>query len=377
MGFDTTNPAFNSCANSATQDPVVKDLCGAVADLTGSPPSPPYAGHNDTEMLYVASLAKIFAVYVAFELRKRVQMQAKSMIKEGLSTAKAGWEKRVFSELKKGWQPKLDAAFPGLPSGLFPKLADIFVLSTAGDATFVEASPAVTDADLDAIKVRNPKTGVVNVDPENGTPIGKYRDWMRLMLRWSNDEAASKCILPLSYPYINGVLGSAGFFDKSAKNGLWLSGDYEGNDWIPGPGNRAGQPLTPRWAVIQKTKAGNRTKSNMMGTAFQIARFMTALDQGKLVDTASSAEIINLATGAHGIGSYIQGALAGARDGIVLASKIGYGDDSVSHDCAIVAGSAPVIRYVSVILGSPPVNGRADFEQLAVAYNDCVAARHP
>jgi beta-lactamase family protein len=313
-------------------------------------------------MLYVGSLAKIFSVYVAFELKKRVQMQAKSMIAQGLSTAKKGWEQKVFDVLKKGWQPKLNAAFPSLPHE-FPQLAKIFVLTTAGDVTFTEASPALSDADLDAIG-------------ELGVPKGKYRDWMRLMLRWSNNTAASLTIRPLSYPYINGVLGSAGFFDSTAKTGLWLSGDYAGNDWQPGAGNPAGQKLTSRWATLQ-----HRAKSNMVGTALQVTRFMTAMAQGKLTDSAASADMRSIATGADGIGSYVQSALASASPARVtskVVSKIGYGDDSFSHDGAIVTATSPSsVQYAVAILGSPPSKGRADLDQLAVAYHDCIVARHP
>jgi subtilisin family serine protease len=364
VSFDTTNTVLSNCANTAAQDPTVADLCSGAADLTGNPASPPYAGHNDSDMVYVGSLAKIFSVYVAFELRKRLEMQAKSMIAAGLPTTTTRWEERVFSELKRVWKPKLDAAFPGLPSG-FPKLADIFVVSNSGDVSFAEASPPVSDADLDTIG-------------EFGNPRGKYRDWMRLMLRWSNNTSASKCILPLSYPYINGVLGSAGFFDKSTKAGLWLSGDYGGHDWQSGAGNPAGQALTARWARSQ-----NRTKSNFTATALQLVRFMTALAQGKLVDATSSANMMSIANGAAGIGSYILGALATAspaRSFSSVISKIGFGDDSFSHDCAIVtanSASGSTIRYTVAILGSPPSKGRTDLDQLEVAYHDCIVVRHP
>jgi hypothetical protein len=169
------------------------------------------------------------------------------------------------------------------------------------------------------------------------------------------------------------VLGSTGFFDKSAKAGLWLSGDYLGNDWVPSPGI-AGHPLTARWAKLQ-----NRTKSNMMGTALQVVRFMTALAQGKLTDATSSTNMISIATGASGIGSYVQGALASAsprRSFSSVVSKIGYGDDSFSHDCAIVTASTPAIRYSVAILGSPPSKGRSDFDQLEVAFHDYIVSRH-
>src|ERR1700674_1591120 len=304
LSFDLTNSDLNSCAGTASTKPEVTKLCGAVVDLTAAPSLPAYVGHNDTEMLYVGSLAKLYAVYVAYELRQRVEMQTKKMISSGLSTATAGWEIQVFDALKKAWQPKLDAAFPSLPKR-FPDLPGIFALSQAGDVSFAEQSPAV---DPDAIG-------------EFGSVKGKYRDWMRVMLRWSNNEAASKCILALSYPYINGVLASAGFFDGSA--GLWLSGDYQTHDWQSGPSNPAGQPLSARWAKLQ-----NRSKSNFTATARQVARFMTLLAQGKLVNSASSADIINMMTGADGIGRYIKAALNGAtppRPVTSVASKIGFG----------------------------------------------------
>jgi len=293
------------------------------------------------------------------------------MINNGLSTATAGWETKVFNELRKSWQPKLNAAFPGLPSGL-PQFANIFVLSATGDASFTENSPPVSDADLDVIG-------------EKGSPKGKYRDWLRLMLRWSNNEASSNVIVPLSYPYINGLLASAGFFDSTSKNGLWLSADYESHDWVPGPGNKAGQALTSRWARAQATSAGNRVKSNITGTALQVARFMTALAQGKLVDSTSSTEMIGMMTETVAWHSYIKEGFDGAtpkRPSTSVISKIGYGDDKFSHDCAIVQvdrGGDPTrtLRFVEVILGSPPAKARADLSQLAVAYYDCIAARHP
>ncbi len=48
-------------------------LCAALVDLTGAPVMPPYTGLNDKEMIYAASLPKIFTMYAAFALRARVQ----------------------------------------------------------------------------------------------------------------------------------------------------------------------------------------------------------------------------------------------------------------------------------------------------------------
>lgn len=92
-------------------------------------------------MLYVGSLVKIYPLLAAFELRRRVTWQAKKdMIKIGLSTTTtAGWQNKVFAELKKVWQPRLDAAFRdrGLLSK-FPKLAEVVEFSPDGTAQLRE-----------------------------------------------------------------------------------------------------------------------------------------------------------------------------------------------------------------------------------------------
>lgn len=372
LSLDMANEPFSSCAGVVENNPVTKPMCGAIADVTGNPDLPAFYAHNPADMLYVGSLAKIYAMYVAFELRKRVEEQAKDMIRLGLSTAIADWESQVFTTLERAWKPRLRKAFPGLPEAM-PKFSEIFVLSATGKASFAENDPPLTDADLDC------RPGNPPLSPEFKNPPGKFRDWMRLMLRWSNNEAASKCIRALGYPYINGVLGAAGFFNESSRTGLWLSGDYQHHDWLKA--NRAGQPLSPRWARLQR-----REMTNFAGTAFQVARMLTLLAQERLVDKESSTAMLRLMTGAAGIGSYVVGGLAKAappRALTAIASKIGYGNEKppFSHDCAIVRvdrGSDPArpIRYVVVTLGSHPHQARADLGTMAVHFHDCVATRN-
>ena len=374
LGREMTNQEFINCASVVESDPDTSEMCGAVADLTGDPELPVFYAHNPLDMLYVASLVKIYPFYVAFELRRRVQQQTREMIKLGLSTATAGWERQVFAALEKAWKPKLKAAFPAFPEGM-PKFADIFVLSPTGEVKFAQSDPPLTNADLD-FRPPNSKPGRPPISPEYKTPPGKFLDWMRLMLRWSNNEAASKCIRALSYPYINGVLGGAGFFDSKTRAGLWLSGDYLGNDWLKADG--AAQPLSPRWARLQA-----RRVTNFGGNALQVARMMMFI--------ARSPEMISLMTGVDGIGSYIREGLAGAspaRAFTAIASKIGCGDEvpapacGFSHDCAIVridrgGDPAKTIRYMVVALGEPPGRARADLHKMVVRFHDCVVARHP
>jgi hypothetical protein len=367
LTFDTSNASFNSCENTTSGDPTTKDMCGAVVDLTGNPANPVYAGHNDSLMLYVGSMAKLFAMYVAFELKLRVEMQAKKMIAQKLvSTSTSGWEKNVFDALKKAWKPKLDGMFPSLPSGM-PDFANIVSLSTAGDASF---QTKLTANQIDTVK--------------DGTPQGSFGDWMKSMMRWSNNNAAAKCISAISYPYINGVLGSAGFFTSG--NGLWVSGNYGGNDWLGGPGNKAGQNLDPHFATAQ-----GRAKSNFTGTALQVARLLTLMAQGRLVDSSASSDMIDTmsngildpSTGQSGDNCFIKMMLDAAtppRPYKSFHTKIGIGKgDGFRHDSGILEvdrGASPTLRFIEVILGSPPAN-TAGFFTLTVGYYDCLVAQHP
>jgi hypothetical protein len=358
IALDRTNATMNAMMATLAADPTMSHLCAALVDLTDNPSKPPYAGFNDQDMLYVGSLQKISAMYAAFELRARVLQEITAEIGAGLSPGASGWEQPALAKLTAAWRPKLRAAFPALPDG-FPVLSAILAFGRSNTVDIDAASPPLSDSDIDTIG-------------EFGAPRGNYHDWMRAMLRWSNNAAAGRCIRPLSYPYINGALAGAGFFDATQHTGLWLSGDYEGHDWHPT--NGAGQPLSPRWRTAQ-----GRHASNFTGTAFQVARLMTLLATDRLVDAAASQAMRGLMTGADGIGSYVKAALDDdARAVTSVLSKIGYGDDERSHDCAIVERKAggKTLRYVVVALGSTP-RTRADLDRLILRLDNIILALHP
>jgi hypothetical protein len=351
MPREMTNQSFIDCIERAAKPADVTGMCAAVIDLSGDPALPAYAGHHDTDMLYVGSIAKLFAAYTAFELRGRVQRHARNMISAGLPTTDPRWQGKVFADLESAWQPQLDAAFPRpLPRG-FPKLATILELSPDGEARFLENSPQLTFDELDKIG-------------ESGRPKGKFLDWMKLALGWSNDAAAARFISALSYPYINGVLGSAGFFDKSSNTGLWVSGNFAGDDWRPS--DLAGRPLSPRWQ-----KPGHKV-SNFTGTALQTARFLGLLAQCRLVDSRASCELTEI----MGVPFFREG-LSNARPVrpvVSIIGKVGIGAwDARLHDAVIVTVS-PAIKYVMAVLGSPP--DRTGLDKLEVALHDCVVSRH-
>jgi hypothetical protein len=105
-----------------------------------------------------------------------------------------------------------------------------------------------------------------------------------------------------------------------------------------------------------------------------------------LVDGDSSTDMLRIMNATDGgIGSYIRHALTHAtppRPFTSIRSKIGFGNDRFSHDCAVVrvargADPAHDLKYVSVVLGSPPARARRDLEKLAVQFHDCITARYP
>lgn len=352
LTLDKTNAHLNKEMKRLAAIPKLKDMCAAIVDLT-DPIKLPYAGLNDDEMLYVASIEKISAMYAAFELRSRVRAHVANAIADGISTRKSHWERTIVKQLETAWKPILNATFPKkLPKG-FPKLTEIFTFSNAGEVDFKSTKK----------KVNLDKRG------EFGSVSDlEFLDCMKLMLRWSNNRAADKCIIALSYPYINGSLAGVGLFDAKAKLGMWLSGSYRGNDW-----KGAAIALTPRWAMLQKRKV-----SNFTATARQTATLMTLVAKDKLVDAQASQEMRNLLDGASGIGSYVKAALDNdGRASNIIFSKIGYGNDKRSHDCAIVERtvSGKTLRYVVVGLGSEP-RDRRELSRLFVELDKCIVSLH-
>lgn len=343
-------------------------LCTALADVTGAPSSVPFASLHEDENVYVGSLSKVGVMYAAFALRARVQAFADAARANGVTTAP-----ELFRLIECAWSPKLRALFPAHPTKSFknnqdvtvPQVDKIFTLSPGGKIEFAIASPAITDADLDGVG-------------DKGAPIGLFHEWMRLMMRLSNNTAAGNCILALGYFYINGLFARSGFF--AAGQGLWISGDYAGHDWVKTEtervANAAGIALAPRWASAQ-----GRRKSNFVGDALQVGRLMTAMAQDKLVDAAACAEMRRLANQlSGGIGSYAGSALtAVGRTQTALSSKIGFGDDRFSHDCVIIerAVGGKHLRYAAVVLGSAPAKDRRDLSDLFVLLDAAVVERNP
>jgi hypothetical protein len=361
-GFLRLDAKLDDAMNALKADPDAKDMCVAVVDLRPRPGVVDglYEGYNDDDMLYVASLQKISPLYAAFELRARVRKHVKGAVAAGLTADAAGW-KKMQADLKAAWQPKLNAAFRTLPPG-FPDLAQIFTVSPPGDVDFATNNMSLGD-----------------LDTSTSSSTDKFFESLWRMVRWSDDDAASKCILALSYPYINGLLGAAGFFQPASllipANGLWISGNYSNiaKDWKPDHTSddaNAGQLKSPRWQTT------TRPKTNFGGTARQVARMFALLAMDRLVndadpdinaadpdtnkeirDVLSGADLNDHKPGSTGFGSFIEQALfVAGRPHDAVFSKIGIGKgDNLLHDGGIVERTLGGVksRYAVTALGSP------------------------
>lgn len=369
VNLDSANATMTAAFVPVTTS-TANHLCAAVADVTGAPASAAFASLNEQEMVYVGSLMKVTVMYAAFALKARVQAMADAARTNGVST-----QADLFGMIRRAWTPKLIALFPTRSLTSFgntqdvtiPQLDTLFTLSAAGKIEFAVASPALTNANLDSAG-------------EFGVPPGKFHDWMRLMMRWSNNTAASRCVLALGYFYINGLFANSGFFDGASGKGLWVSGDYQGHDWVKSAAekaaNAAGVALTPRWATAQ-----GRQKSNFVANTLQLGRLMSAMAMDTLVDAPACSEMRTLADQTMGgIGSYARAALnAVGRTQDALSSKIGFGDDSFSHDCAIVERTVngKHLRYAAVVFGSAPARSRKDLGELFVLLDETVVVHNP
>ncbi|MHA6892361.1 serine hydrolase [Ralstonia pseudosolanacearum] len=361
--------ALNAAARPVTTTPAVNELCAALVDLTDNPANPPFFGMHENDMLYPASLCKVLAMYAAFALKDRIQALGDAARNRGAPVTIPA----IATAIEAAWRPRLKALFPKRPENLFrsgqdivvPKLGTIFDLSPSGQVKF---KGSASDAELDRVGI-------------DGRPPNRllFLDWLKLAMRWSNDAAAGRVIDALGYFYINGALANAGFFDSGTSNGLWLSADYAGHDWVrtlaEKSANASGQKLTPHWATVQ-----GRLKSNITGTAKQVASLLTLMAQDHLIDATSSQDMRALMDKKGtfpGTRSFINEALGGATAS--LACKIGIGDDGFNHDCGIVERTVggKYLRYAVVGLGSPPAQNLSDLSKLFVMLDQAIAAQHP
>jgi hypothetical protein len=357
-------------------------LSGAVVDLTGGPPKPAYASSNgadDEDMFYVGSMGKVPALYAALELRTRLRKAvaaAVAVVPKGLDVSKAGWETGFLKMVRNTWAGRVARGFPGLDTGpgRLPKPEKMFTFSVGGGIDFTKGT--ATTAQIAAL----------NLDPP--TPNMKFREMLTSMTLMSNAHAAAVVIDAVGFPYLNGLMREAGFFDPGSKKGLWVSGNYRGGDW---------KEKVDLMDLSARGTTHYKSTTNFAGNARQFARLLTLLETTKLFDGDAGArtdmkELMRKHGYPHPVdNSFIQDAVD-AMPRVPPAhvdevySKIGIGEPltpgglKIAGDCAIIVRKEGphTLRYVAVGVGGytrAPHGGA--FLKFAMVLDLATAAQHP
>jgi len=318
LAFDATikaagldDPKYAFALVDLTDDPTHTDGFGSS--------KPAYAGYRDTTYGTIASLAKLLALYGAYQLRFDLQ---KYVNDSGQDPTASGNATSVRSDYKaRGITEKTQD---------IPRIEDMFVVTGTGKTATLDfernqAIDAINLAAVHAMSDPNPqnpgprwtaaKGKLRNVDElitylaEHpaalaGQPAPKrtltFYEHVRLMTGWSDDVSAGVVIEALGFPYLFQLAKYSHLRQKSwpligdqknsdgPQGGLFLANDYCGGHWASG---LAGWSSPPR----------NTPGPLQGGTARSVALLMTALAQGRLVgdgisrfDAAGHAEIYEL-----------------------------------------------------------------------------------
>jgi hypothetical protein len=191
-----------------------------------------FAGYHMHDFDFIASLAKIAAMYASFELRSAVQ--------DVLRWTSISDADNLWSECESQLDGQISGAVPAIPDTATPSYKEIFTLGADKTVDFTAAHRG----DLVSMISRGTNTGAAGV------------------------------IQRLGFQYINGALAAAGFF-KPGIDGLWLTGDFV---------------HTP----LRLANTLNDQLVGQAGTPYAVAKLFTHLAQRTLVDPDASDEMLTL-----------------------------------------------------------------------------------
>ena len=183
----------------------------AIIDLAGPGPLK-FGAFAPNTMDFIASEAKVIALYSAFALRDLVRRFA------------LGLKLRTFAAVAGA---VVGAAIGVKPAATTAKQVGLF------DALRAEIDPAIL-ANADPLlghtkeSERLPLYERMFVAPAGGIPdfTGQYRNWLRDMIVPSSNTGAMECIHGIGYAYLNGAMKEALLFKDGV--GPWLAGDFTG-----------------------------------------------------------------------------------------------------------------------------------------------------
>jgi hypothetical protein len=307
--FDDTLKMLSGIASLANLNVMLVDLTNQPKGRVGFGATGTY---NPGRPRYIASTAKVAAMFAAFRLRKNFRTAA--------AEATANTPDDLRDEVTADWKPLVERSVGG-PAD-FPHLKTIFSISGRRGSWDIH----FTDT---------------------------YYKKMQGMIGPSDNYDASYCILALGYQYIQGALAAEGLY-KPGEGGLWLAGDYaKGRDGQPEP-------------LSKKHQAGNISA---------LSRFLVGVANQALVKDSASAQMRMMMNNAF-MFRILAEQTPSRMFSPKSFGKLGIGDDGTYYDAAVIertTAKGTPIRYAAVILGS---KGAGPLWNVGKFLDDIVVAAH-
>ncbi|WRZ87940.1 hypothetical protein OHB54_01965 [Streptomyces sp. NBC_01007] len=269
-----------------------------------------HAGLRYGDSYFTASLAKIGALYAAYELLHSVNAMARQVTSP----------KQLFTRLRKEFDPDIDASVPAIAQA--PRL------------TRVQRLPK-----YEQIFATAPAAGALACTFQSG-----FQDTLNKMIIKGSNETAAAVIQALGYSWINGALKAGGFFFPQASTGIWLAGTFT-----------AALPAV----LIPSVNDGMVAQAS---TCFDMANLYAHIIRRTLVDPGSSNFMHALLATSASVGDdpsfldFTRRPVFPPRDFGVLDSKIGRAPLKtgipVVSEAAVVESSDPAQQFVVVFQDS-------------------------
>lgn len=231
-----------------------------IAEITGSTGPFPVGNYKADQVDFIASEAKVLAMYAAFELREMVRRLATAI---GATTPK-----QLSDALTNKVNPFLLTQVPAIRDGKH--------------VTGATVSPPLQNVHrlplYDKVFKVTPISGGLDIQFTQN-----FGTALQQMIGISSNSGAATCIQGIGYSYLNAALAAAGFLTLdptgalAGTTGAWLAGDYIGT-----------------YPKVRGVMSSNDGPAGIAGTTHQMARIMALINMNALVSTASSGEMDTL-----------------------------------------------------------------------------------
>ncbi len=238
----------------------------AIVDLGGggSRGTLKFGAFKPDEEHYVASAAKVAAMYAAFALRDMARRFASMS---------------AIARITEETLAAINAATAGRAPPKRPKPPTLFdQLRAVIDPVIDATAPAPLFAAVKRAH-RVPHYEHIFLNAAAGMPTdfrGDFKRSMHQMIVPSSNPGAGQVIRAVGYGYLNGALAAARLFDDKNRSGVWLAGDFVG--------------LYP-YARIQSANDGLVAQA---GSALAMAKMMSLIVNEAAVDSGASKQMKEL-----------------------------------------------------------------------------------